>query len=139
MATTNLFTDPVFKDGAFTSHDPAVRAYALQKTMRSMDLGVELGAQIYVFWGGREGAEADAAKDPVQAIVRFRDAINFLCDYAHRQEVRRCASRSRPSPTSRAATSTSRPPPPTWASSRRSRTRRWSASTRRWRTSRWPA
>ncbi|HEX9368834.1 MAG TPA: xylose isomerase [Vicinamibacterales bacterium] len=82
MATTNLFTDPVFKDGAFTSHDPAVRGYAIQKTMRAMDLGVELGARTYVFWGGREGAEVDAAKDPVQAIVRFRDAIDFLCEYA---------------------------------------------------------
>ena len=82
MATTNLFTDPVFKDGAFTSHDPQVRAYALQKTMRAMDLGVELGAKTYVFWGGREGAEVDAAKDPVEAIKRFRDAINFLCEYA---------------------------------------------------------
>jgi xylose isomerase len=85
MATTNLFTDPVFKDGAFTSHDPDVRAYALQKTMRAMDLGVELGAKTYVFWGGREGAEVDAAKDPVEAIKRFRDAINFLCAYARDQ------------------------------------------------------
>jgi xylose isomerase len=82
MATTNLFTDPVFKDGAFTSHDANVRAYALQKTMRAMDLGVELGARTYVFWGGREGAEVDAAKDPIEAIKRFRDAINFLCEYA---------------------------------------------------------
>lgn len=81
MATTNLFTDPVFKDGAFTSHDPNVRAYALQKTMRAMDLGAELGARTYVFWGGREGAEVDAAKDPVEAIKRFRDAIDFLCEY----------------------------------------------------------
>src|SRR5437667_11296781 len=85
MATTNLFTDPVFKDGAFTSHDAAVRAYAVQKTMRAMDLGVELGARIYVFWGGREGAEVDAAKDPVEAIKRFRDAIDFLCEYARDQ------------------------------------------------------
>ncbi|HEY1308339.1 MAG TPA: xylose isomerase [Vicinamibacterales bacterium] len=85
MATTNLFTDPVFKDGAFTAHDPQVRAYALQKTMRAMDLGVELGARTYVFWGGREGAEVDAAKDPVEAIKRFRDAINFLCGYARDQ------------------------------------------------------
>ena len=85
MATTNLFTDPVFKDGAFTSHDPQVRAYALQKTMRAMDLGVELGARTYVFWGGREGAEVDAAKDPVEAIKRFRDAIDFLCEYARDQ------------------------------------------------------
>src|SRR5262249_54506952 len=85
MATTNLFTDPVFKDGAFTSHDPQVRAYALQKTMRAMDLGVELGARTYVFWGGREGAEVAAAKDPVEAIKRFRDAINFLCAYTRDQ------------------------------------------------------
>ena len=82
MATTNLFTDPVFKDGAFTSHDPRVRAYALQKTMHAMDLGVELGARTYVFWGGREGAEVDAGKDPVEAIKRFREAIDFLCEYA---------------------------------------------------------
>jgi xylose isomerase len=82
MATTNLFFDPAFKDGAFTSHDAAVRAYALQKTMRAIDLGVELGAKTYVFWGGREGAEVDAAKDAVEAIKRFREAINFLCEYA---------------------------------------------------------
>ncbi len=81
MATTNLFYDPVFKDGAFTSNDPKVRTYALQKTMRAIDLGVELGAHIYVFWGGREGAEVDAARDPMQAIKRYRDAINFLCEY----------------------------------------------------------
>ncbi len=85
MATTNLFTDPVFKDGAFTSHDPQVRAYALQKTMQAMDLGVELGARTYVFWGGREGAEVDAAKDPIEAIKRFRAAIDFLCEYARDQ------------------------------------------------------
>ena len=86
MATTNLFTDPVFKDGAFTSHDPKVRAYAVQKTMRAMDLGVELGATMYVFWGGREGAEVDAGKDPIEAIKRFREAIDFLCEYAIDQQ-----------------------------------------------------
>jgi xylose isomerase len=82
MATTNLFGDPAFKDGAFTSNDAQVRAYALQKTMNAIDLGVELGAKIYVFWGGREGTETDAAKDPVTAIKRNREAMNFLCDYA---------------------------------------------------------
>lgn len=81
MATTNLFTDPAFKDGAFTSNDPKVRAYALQKTMNAIDLGVELGAKIYVFWGGREGTETDAAKDPITAIKRSREAMNFLCEY----------------------------------------------------------
>ena len=85
MATTNLFFDPAFKDGAFTSNDPRVRAYALQKTMNAMDLGVELGAKIYVFWGGREGTETDASKDPVTAIRRTREAINFLCEYAIHQ------------------------------------------------------
>jgi xylose isomerase len=81
MATTNLFGDPAFKDGAFTSNDPRVRAYALHKTMHAIDLGVELGAQVYVFWGGREGVETDAAKDPVEAIKRTREAMNFLCEY----------------------------------------------------------
>jgi xylose isomerase len=81
MATTNLFSDPAFKDGAFTSNDPKVRAYALHKTMYAIDLGVELGARVYVFWGGREGVETDAAKDPVEAIKRTREAMNFLCAY----------------------------------------------------------
>lgn len=82
MATTNLFSDAVFKDGAFTSNNARVRAYALQKTMRAMDLGAEFGAKIYVFWGGREGVESDATKNPVEAIKRFREAINFLCEYS---------------------------------------------------------
>ncbi len=82
MATTNLFFHPVFKDGAFTSNDPKVRAYALQKTMQSMDLGAELGAKTYVFWGGREGVEVDASKDARDGIKRMREALNFLCEYS---------------------------------------------------------
>lgn len=82
MATTNLFSDAAFKDGAFTSNDPKVRAYALQKTMNAIDLGVELGAKVYVFWGGREGTETDASKSPLDSGKRFREALNFLCDYA---------------------------------------------------------
>ncbi|MBN2500846.1 MAG: xylose isomerase [Anaerolineales bacterium] len=81
MATTNLFYDPAFKDGAFTSNDPRVRAYALQKTMNAIDLGAEFGAEIYVFWGGREGTESDATKDPIESIKRSREAMNFLCEY----------------------------------------------------------
>ena len=81
MATTNLFYDPVFKDGAFTSNDSKVRAYAFQKTMQAIDLGVQFGAKFYVFWGGREGTETDASKDPVTAIKRTREAMNFFCEY----------------------------------------------------------
>src|SRR5512147_2701295 len=76
MATTNLFYDPAFRDGAFTANDPKVRAYALQKTMNSIDLGAELGAKIYVFWGGREGTESDATKNPLDSIKRSREAMN---------------------------------------------------------------
>jgi xylose isomerase len=82
MATTNLFYDPAFRDGAFTSNDPHVRAYALHKTMRAIDLGVELGARVYVFWGGREGTETDAGKSALDAGKWFREALNFLCEYA---------------------------------------------------------
>jgi xylose isomerase len=85
MATTNLFADPAFKDGAFTSADPRVRAYALQKTMGAMDLGAELGAKTYVFWGGREGSEVDAAGKLLDGIRWFRDAIDFLCEYSQDQ------------------------------------------------------
>jgi xylose isomerase len=82
MATTNLFSDPAFRDGAFTSNDPQVRAYALHKTLRAIDLGVELGARVYVFWGGREGTETDAGKNALDAGKWFREALNFLCEYA---------------------------------------------------------
>jgi xylose isomerase len=81
MATTNLFYDPIFKDGAFTSNDAKVRAYAIQKTMKAIDLGAEFGAKMYVFWGGREGTETDATKSALAAIQRNREAMNFLCDY----------------------------------------------------------
>lgn len=86
MATTNLFTDPAFKDGAFTSNDPKVRAYALQKTVNAIDLGVELGAKLYVFWGGREGVESDAGKNPQESLKRFREALNFLSEYVRDQK-----------------------------------------------------
>lgn len=85
MATTNLFGDPVFRDGAFTSNDARVRRYALQKTMAAIDLGVELGAETYVFWGGREGVETNGAKNGQEAVKWFRDAINFLCEYVKAQ------------------------------------------------------
>ena len=86
MATTNLFSAPIFKDGAFTSNDPRVRAYALHKTMHAIDLGVEFGATVYVFWGGREGTDTDSGKDPVEAIKRTREALNFLCGYVRDQK-----------------------------------------------------
>ncbi|ADH62611.1 xylose isomerase [Allomeiothermus silvanus DSM 9946] len=85
MATTNLFGDPAFKDGAFTSPDARVRAYALQKTMRAMDLGAELGAKTYVFWGGREGAEVDAGGNVLDALAHYREALNFLAEYSEDQ------------------------------------------------------
>jgi xylose isomerase len=81
MATTNLFTHPVFKDGAFTANDREVRRYAIRKVIDAIDLGAELGAPVYVFWGGREGVEADAAKPARDALERFREAIDFLCEY----------------------------------------------------------
>jgi xylose isomerase len=85
MATTNLFSDPAFKDGAFTANNPRVRAFALHKSMHAIDLGVELGAKVYVFWGGREGSETDAARSPLEATRRMREALNFLCAYVVEQ------------------------------------------------------
>ncbi len=82
MATVSLFFHPVFRDGAFTANDPEVRAYALQKTMRAMDLGAELGAKIFVLWGGREGVETDACRRADEAIKRLREAVNYLCEYS---------------------------------------------------------
>lgn len=86
MATTNTFSHPVFKDGGFTSNDPKVRAYGLQKVMQSIDLGVELGAETYVFWGGREGAECNVAKDPIEALKWYREGLNYLCRYVRDQK-----------------------------------------------------
>jgi xylose isomerase len=85
MATVNLFYDPVFRDGAFTANDSKVRSYSIQKTMRAMDLGAEFGAKIFVLWGGREGVETDACRRPDEAIKRFREALNYLCEYNIKQ------------------------------------------------------
>ena len=82
MVTTNLFFDPVFKDGGFTSNDRSVRRYALRKVMRNMDLAAELGAEIYVFWGGREGSEVDFAKDIQAALDRYREGLDLLAQYS---------------------------------------------------------
>ena len=81
MATVNLFTQPVFKDGAMTAADPAVRRFALRKTCAAIDIGAELGAPIFVLWGGREGVETAAARDPRVALERYREGVNFLCEY----------------------------------------------------------
>jgi xylose isomerase len=81
MATVSLFFHPVFRDGAFTANDPSVRAYAVQKTMRAMDLGAELGAKIFVLWGGREGTETDGCRRADEAVKRLREAVNYLCEY----------------------------------------------------------
>jgi xylose isomerase len=81
MATTNLFTHPVFKDGAFTSNDRDVRRYALRKVVRNIDLAAELGARTYVLWGGREGAEYESAKDVRAALDRYREGLDTLAQY----------------------------------------------------------
>lgn len=81
MATTNLFWHPIFKDGAFTSNDRNVRRYAIQKTLRNIDVAAELGAPTYVLWGGREGVESAASKNPGDALSRYKEALDFLCGY----------------------------------------------------------
>jgi xylose isomerase len=81
MATTNLFTHPVFRDGAFTSNDRSVRRFALRKVMRNLDLAAELGASTYVMWGGREGSETDSGKDVLAALDRYREAVDTLAQY----------------------------------------------------------
>src|ERR1700678_3036275 len=84
-ATTNLFGHPMFKDGAFTANERAVRRFALAKVMRNLDLAASLGAATYVFWGGREGAESGAAKDIRAALSRYAEALNILCAYVRDQ------------------------------------------------------
>ena len=81
MATTNLFWRPVFKEGAFTANDPAVRRFSVRKTCEAMELGAELGAQVFVLWGGREGVEAEAAKDVRAALDRYKEAVDLCCQH----------------------------------------------------------
>jgi len=85
MATTNLFGDPAFKDGAFTANERAIRRFALAKVMRNLDLAADLGARTYIFWGGREGAESGAAKDIRAALDRYAEGLNLLCEYVREQ------------------------------------------------------
>jgi len=81
MATTNLFSRPIFKEGAFTANDPQVRRFAVKKMIEAIDLGAELGAEVYVMWGGREGVEADAAKDVRSALDRYKEAVDLCCEH----------------------------------------------------------
>jgi xylose isomerase len=85
MTTVNLFTQPVFKDGALTAADPAVRRFALAKATAAIDIGAELGAPIFVLWGGREGVETGVARDPRVALERYREGVDFLCEYIRSQ------------------------------------------------------
>ena len=85
MATTNLFSHPVFKDGGFTANDRAVRRYALAKVLRNVDLAAELGAKTYVLWGGREGAESGGSKDVAAALDRYKEGLDVLCAYVREQ------------------------------------------------------
>ena len=120
MTTVNLFTRPVFKEGALTANDPDVRRFALAKALDAIDLGAELGADIFVLWGGREGTEAHAAKPVAEALDRYAEAINAMTAYIAERGYKTCASRSNPSPTSRAATSCCRRSVTRWPSSRAS-------------------
>ena len=139
MITTNLFTHPVFKDGGFTSNDRSVRRFALRKVIRNLDLAAELGAQTYVFWGGREGTETDAAKDIRVALDRYREGIDTLAAYVtERGYGIRFALEPKPNEP-RAGTSCCRPSGTPWPSSPPWSTTRWWASTPRSVTSRWPA
>ena len=81
MATTNLFSQPIFKEGAFTANDVQVRRFAVKKTFEAIDMGAELGAEVYVMWGGREGMECDAAKDVRVALDRYAEAVDLCCAY----------------------------------------------------------
>jgi len=85
MATVNLFSRPVFKEGAFTANDPAVRRLAVAKTLDAVDLGVGLGATVFVLWGGREGVEAEAAKDVAVDLDRYAEAIDLCCAAVRQQ------------------------------------------------------
>ncbi len=85
MLTTNLFSHPIFKDGAFTNNDREVRRFAMRKVLRNLDLAHELGAETFVMWGGREGAEYDSAKNIMDALARYREGINFLAEYVIEQ------------------------------------------------------
>ena len=87
MTTVNLFTQPVFRDGAFTAADPAVRRHALAKTMAAIELAAELEAPVFVLWGGREGIESGAARDPRLALERYREALDFLCEFVRSQQL----------------------------------------------------
>ena len=126
MVTTNLFTHPVFKDGGFTSNDRGIRRYALRKVMRNLDLAAELGAQTYVFWGGREGSEVDAAKEISAALDRYREGIDTLAEYV-KERGYGLRFALEPKPNEPAATSCYPPSATRWPSSPSWTTPRWSA------------
>ncbi len=138
MVTTNLFSHPVFRDGGFTNNDRDVRRFAIRKAADQIDLAAELGAEIFVAWGGREGAESGAAKDVQVRAGPLQGGVRRPRRLRRSSRATTCGSRSSPSPTSRAATSCCRRSGTRWRSSTSSSTPSWSASTPRSGTRRWP-
>ncbi len=138
MVTTNLFSHPVFRDGAFTANDRDVRRFALRKVADNLDLAAELGAGIVVFWGGREGAESGAAKDVRAALDRYKEAFDILTGYVIEQgyDMRFAIE---PKPNEPRGDIFLPPSGMRWPSSMSSSIRRWLASTPRWVTRRWRA
>jgi xylose isomerase len=56
--TANMFSNPRFVHGAATSCNANVFAYAAGKVKKGLEIAKRLGAENYVFWGGREGYES---------------------------------------------------------------------------------
>ena len=55
------------------------------KVLRNIDLAASLGAETFVLWGGREGAEHGGGKDVAAALDRYAESLNLLCAYVKEQ------------------------------------------------------
>ncbi|MFS8514434.1 MAG: xylose isomerase, partial [Planifilum fulgidum] len=80
--TVNNFTHPRFVHGAATSNNADVFAYAAAKVKKGLEVAKELGAENYVFWGGREGYETLLNTDMKLELDNLARFLHMAVDYA---------------------------------------------------------
>jgi xylose isomerase len=81
-----LWFSPKTIDGAYTSNSAAHRRYAIERSLKAIDIANELDCDLIVLWLAREGTYVREAKNAREAVLRILEAINRML--AHDPNIR---------------------------------------------------
>jgi xylose isomerase len=82
-----LWFAPQTVDGAYTSNNASERAYAWERTKKSIDIARTIGAKAIVLWLAREGSYIREAKDARLAYRRILETVNAMLEYDREIEI----------------------------------------------------